>query len=58
MHSQMQEANVPLDQGQLDWLIKKFDKNCTAMIMYRSVCKSWVYNQQETLSSEYSETFE
>ncbi|KAM9339212.1 uncharacterized protein ABDE67_016868 [Symphorus nematophorus] len=33
-------ANVPLDQRQLEWLIKKFDKNCTATIIYRLVCGS------------------
>lgn len=38
MLSCMQEANIPLDQQQLDWLLRKFDKNCTATIMYRSVC--------------------
>ncbi|XP_041815304.1 leucine-rich repeat-containing protein 74A-like [Chelmon rostratus] len=27
-------ANVPLDQRQLEWLIKKFDTNCTATIIY------------------------
>ncbi|XP_032399256.1 leucine-rich repeat-containing protein 74A isoform X3 [Etheostoma spectabile] len=27
-------ANIPLDQRQLEWLIKTFDKKCTATIMY------------------------
>nr|XP_046229305.1 leucine-rich repeat-containing protein 74A-like isoform X4 [Scatophagus argus] len=27
-------ANIPLDRRQLEWLIKKFDKNCTATIRY------------------------
>ncbi|XP_034053548.1 leucine-rich repeat-containing protein 74A-like [Gymnodraco acuticeps] len=31
-------ANIPLDQQQLEWLLRKFDKNCTSTIMYRSVC--------------------
>ncbi|XP_073348565.1 uncharacterized protein [Pagrus major] len=32
----VKEANVPLNHGQLEWLIKKFDKNCTATINYSS----------------------
>ncbi|KAK5853003.1 hypothetical protein PBY51_006827, partial [Eleginops maclovinus] len=27
-------ANIPLDQQQLEWLIRKFDKSCTATIIY------------------------
>ncbi|XP_044026118.1 leucine-rich repeat-containing protein 74A-like isoform X2 [Siniperca chuatsi] len=27
-------ANVPLDQQQLEWLIRKFDNNCTTTIIY------------------------
>ncbi|KAF3849831.1 hypothetical protein F7725_019550 [Dissostichus mawsoni] len=27
-------ANIPLDQQQLEWLLRKFDKNCTSTIMY------------------------
>lgn len=38
----MQAANVPLDQRQLEWLIKKFDENCTATIIYRLVCNCCV----------------
>ncbi|TMS12316.1 Leucine-rich repeat-containing protein 74A [Larimichthys crocea] len=30
----VKEANVPLDQRQLEWLVKKFDKSCSATIMY------------------------
>ncbi|XP_035535024.1 leucine-rich repeat-containing protein 74A-like [Morone saxatilis] len=33
----VQAANVPLDQRQLEWLIRKFDKTCTANIMYSSL---------------------
>ncbi|XP_071335276.1 leucine-rich repeat-containing protein 74A-like isoform X2 [Trachinotus anak] len=29
-------ANIPLDQRQLNWLVKKFDKTCTATIIYSS----------------------
>ncbi|XP_047429162.1 leucine-rich repeat-containing protein 74A-like isoform X2 [Mugil cephalus] len=28
------EANIPLDQRQIEWLITRFDKNCTAGINY------------------------
>ncbi|KAM8831650.1 uncharacterized protein AB9W97_003160 [Spinachia spinachia] len=35
----VKEANVPLDRRQLEWLINKFDKKCTASIVYRSVCE-------------------
>ncbi|XP_062415642.1 leucine-rich repeat-containing protein 74A-like [Pungitius pungitius] len=35
----VKEANVPLDQRQLEWLIQKFDKKCTSSIVYRSVCE-------------------
>lgn len=38
MLSRMQAADVPLDQRQLEWLIKKFDENCTGMMVYRLVC--------------------
>lgn len=38
MLSRMQAADVPLDQRQLEWLIKKFDENCTGVIIYRLVC--------------------
>ncbi|KAF7669128.1 hypothetical protein LDENG_00241060 [Lucifuga dentata] len=31
-------ANVPLNQHQIEFLIKKFDKNCKASINYRLVC--------------------
>lgn len=41
----MQAANVPLDQRQLEWLIKKFDEKCTATIIYRLVCNCCVYIQ-------------
>ncbi|XP_042358927.1 leucine-rich repeat-containing protein 74A-like [Plectropomus leopardus] len=30
----VKEANVPLNQRQLEWLIRKFDKNCAATITY------------------------
>ncbi|XP_033931410.1 leucine-rich repeat-containing protein 74A-like isoform X2 [Pseudochaenichthys georgianus] len=30
----VKEANIPLDHQQLNWLLRKFDKNCTATIMY------------------------
>ncbi|XP_026049946.1 leucine-rich repeat-containing protein 74A-like isoform X7 [Astatotilapia calliptera] len=30
----VKEANIPLDQQQLGWLVRKFDKNCTATIVY------------------------
>ncbi|XP_060908693.1 leucine-rich repeat-containing protein 74A-like [Labrus mixtus] len=33
----VKEANVPLDQRQLEWLIRKFDKDCTATILYSSL---------------------
>ncbi|XP_039637594.1 leucine-rich repeat-containing protein 74A-like isoform X3 [Perca fluviatilis] len=32
-------ANIPLDQRQLEWLIRMFDKKCTATIIYRLVCE-------------------
>ncbi|XP_037606044.1 leucine-rich repeat-containing protein 74A-like isoform X1 [Sebastes umbrosus] len=31
-------ANVPLDQQQLAWLVRKFDKNCTGNINYKNWC--------------------
>lgn len=36
--SRLQEAKIPLDQQQVEWLIGKFDKDCTATITYRLVC--------------------
>ncbi|XP_045916767.1 leucine-rich repeat-containing protein 74A-like isoform X2 [Micropterus dolomieu] len=30
----VKEANVPLDQRQLEWLIRKFDHKCTSTIIY------------------------
>ncbi|XP_006797196.1 leucine-rich repeat-containing protein 74A-like isoform X2 [Neolamprologus brichardi] len=37
----VKEANIPLDQQQLGWLVRKFDKNCTATIVY-SVVQTFV----------------
>lgn len=37
--SYSQAANIPLDLRQLDWLVRKFDKKCTAIINYRLVCE-------------------
>ncbi|CAI5683661.1 unnamed protein product [Oreochromis niloticus] len=37
----VKEANIPLDQRQLGWLVRKFDKNCTATIVY-SVVQTFV----------------
>ena len=34
----LQEAKIPLDRQQLEWLIGKFDKDYTATINYRLVC--------------------
>ncbi|KAM4521782.1 uncharacterized protein PAE49_001755 [Odontesthes bonariensis] len=39
----MKDANAPLDKRQLEWLIKKFDKNCSAVISYRLVCEQLRY---------------
>ncbi|XP_018550002.1 leucine-rich repeat-containing protein 74A isoform X2 [Lates calcarifer] len=33
-------ADIPLDQRQLDWLVRKFDKNCTATIIYSQFAES------------------
>eukprot|EP00063_Salmo_salar_P086814 XP_014061649.1 PREDICTED: leucine-rich repeat-containing protein 74A-like isoform X2 [Salmo salar] len=33
----VQQANIPLDQHQLEWLIQNFDKDCTGRINYRWV---------------------
>ncbi|XP_041832249.1 leucine-rich repeat-containing protein 74A-like [Melanotaenia boesemani] len=32
------EANMPLDKHQLEWLVRKFDKNFTATINYSQIC--------------------
>lgn len=43
MLSCLQEANVPLDQRQIQWMIRKLDMNFTSMIKYRFVWNIYVY---------------
>ncbi|XP_024864135.2 leucine-rich repeat-containing protein 74A isoform X2 [Kryptolebias marmoratus] len=34
----VKEVKAPLDEQQLDWLVRRFDKNCTATIKYSHIC--------------------
>lgn len=35
MASRLQDANVPLDLRQIQWMIRKLDRNFTSIIKYR-----------------------